>query len=154
MDGLGADENHFIREIAALLAPWGMPVMAGRVYGYLLLNPAPVSVNQIATDLRTSKVAAWNAARSLEEFGHVRRYGEPGSKRALYGPTGNFDVPMVKQCALLGSLGALLQNSASAIAQGDVASRLQEMARFYLSMRKAMEATIQELNANRRKRRG
>ncbi len=146
---LGDDEHRFINEIASLLAPWGMPVMSGRVFGYVLLNQGPVSVNQIAADLKTSKVGAWNAARRLEEFGHVRRYGEPGSKRALYGPTDNFAAPLVEQCSLLGALGILLQKRASTTAKGDVAVRLQEMAQFYLSMRQAMEAAVKKLNASR-----
>ncbi len=146
---LKAGEHLFINEIAALFEPWGWTLMSGRVYGYLLLNRGTVSVNQIAADLGTSKVAAWKAARSLEEFGHVRRYGDPGSKRALYGPTDNFDAPILRQCVLLGSLGKLLQNSASTITTGDVSSRLKEMARFYFSMRKAMESAIEELNVAR-----
>lgn len=145
--GLTQDERHFVGAIASLLAPWGMAVSSGRVYGYLLLHDGPVSLDQIAADLQISKVGAWKAARSLEDFGHVRRHGEPGSKRALYGPTDSFETPMVKQCALLGSLGTLLQSSAPRVAKGGAAARLREMARFYLSLRQAMEATIEELNA-------
>ncbi|MDB5972186.1 MAG: hypothetical protein JWQ90_4636 [Hydrocarboniphaga sp.] len=146
---LSEDELRFVDDMAGLLAPWGMAVMSGRVYGYLLLHQGPVSVNQIAADLQVSKVAAWNAARSLEEFGHVRRYGEPGSKRALYGPTDNFDVPMVKQCVLLGALGALLRNSASTVAKGETATRLRAMSQFYVSIQQAMEASIRDLNAKK-----
>jgi predicted ArsR family transcriptional regulator len=150
---LSDDELQFIHQISSLLEPWGMPTMSTRVYGYLLLNRGLVSVNQIAADLGTSKVAAWNAAKSLEAFGHVKRHGEPGSKRALYGPTDNFDVPVVKQCLLLGSLGELLQNRADALAKGDVATRLQQMSEFYLSMQQAMQASIKKLNVARAKKR-
>jgi hypothetical protein len=130
--------------MAALLAPWGLPLMSGRVYGYLLLCERTVSVNEIAAALGSSKVAAWKAARSLEEFGHVRRYGEPGSKRALYGPTDSFEAPLVKQADLLGALAARLRTGASTIARGDTASRLRAMSRFYVAMQRAMEKTIGE----------
>jgi hypothetical protein len=143
------DELAFIDEMASLLTPWGMAVSSGRVYGYLLLKQKPVGLDQIGTDLRMSKVSAWKAARDLADFGHVRRYGEPGSKRALYGPTDNFDTPFQKQCSLLGALGRLLRIGAASVGGGETAERLQEMARFYLSLQQTMESTIRDLNAQR-----
>jgi hypothetical protein len=146
---LSAREQQFIQRIAGLLLPWGMPLMSGRVYGYILLNQGTVSVNQIAAALGTSKVAAWKAATSLEAFGHLRRHGEPGNKRALYGPTDNFDAPLVKQAALLGALAKELRGGAASIAEGNVAPRLRAMARFYVSMQRAMGTTIDELDTRR-----
>jgi DNA-binding Lrp family transcriptional regulator len=159
-DDLRAEERQFIESIAELLAPWGMSLMSGRVYGYILLNQGTVSVNQIAAALGTSNVAAWNAARSLEAFGHVRRYGEQGSKRALYGPTDNFDAPFVKRAELLGALAKQLRGAASSIVRsrargrastgkGSAPPRLRAMARFYVSMQRAMATVIQELNADK-----
>jgi len=91
------DELWFVDEIAALFAPWGLPPSSGRVYGYLMLCAEPVSVDQIAAALVMSRTGAWNAARVLERFGHVNRYGSPGSKRALYAASDNFAVPFLEQ---------------------------------------------------------
>src|SRR6266702_3529718 len=52
---LTADKRGFIDEFASLLAPWGMPQTAARLYGYLLLSAVPVSLDRIATDLQVSK---------------------------------------------------------------------------------------------------
>jgi DNA-binding transcriptional regulator GbsR (MarR family) len=150
---LKAEELQFIKEVAALFEPWGWPAMHGRVYGYLLLHHAPVSLNRIASDLGISKVAAWNAAKALESFEHVRRHGDPGSKRALYGPSDHFHAPVAKQRVLLGSLATLLDNSATTLASAEAAPRLQEMAQFYASMGQAIEATIEQLNTARAKKR-
>jgi predicted transcriptional regulator len=141
------DQRRFIGEIASLLAPWGMPISSGRVYGYLLLHERPVSLDQIAADLQMSRVTAWKAARNLADFGHVRRYGEPGSKRALYGPTDSFAEPMMKQCSLLEALGNVMQSSAAAVAKGKTAARLQQMAHFYLSLGQTMATAIRRLNS-------
>jgi biotin operon repressor len=149
--GLSEDERRFIDEVAALLAPRGMPTSAGRVYGYVLLNEAPVSLEQIAAQLDMSKGGAWTAAKTLERCGQVRRYGERGSKRALYGPTENYDAAMLEQSALMGAMGALMQESA-ALRSGRVARRLEEMAGFYLGMRETIEAGIRELSARRARR--
>ncbi len=143
------DEQRFIQEIASLLAPRGLPPTAGRLYGYLLLSPAPVSLDQIAADLEMSKGGAWNAARMLERCGTARRYGQPGSKRALYGPPDDFTAPLSEQSALFGAIGTLLQTGAATVASDDVATRLKAMSQFYLSMRRTMDTTIAELNATR-----
>lgn len=142
-----ADQLRFINEIASLLEPWGMPRTSGRLFGYLLLSEAPVGLDQIAADLEMSKSGACNAARLLERFGNARRYGEPGSKRVLYGPSDNYAAPLAAQSFLLGTLGGVLQTYASTTASGNSAPRLQEMAHFYLSMRSAMDAAIGKLNA-------
>jgi hypothetical protein len=144
MSGLRDDQRRFIDQFACLLAPWGMPMSSGRVNAYLLLNAAPVSVNRIAADLKMSKVSAWKAARSLAEFGHVRRYGEPGSKRALYGPSEDFASPFRKQSSLLGALGTCFQESAATIGSPETSVLLQEMAKFYFSLQQAMERGVGE----------
>lgn len=145
-------EKHFVQEVAGLLASRGLSPSAGRVYGYLLLKTGPVSVDQIAMDLELSRVGAWNAARSLETYGHVRRYGSPGSKRALYSASPDFGLPLLKQAALLGQMGDVLLNCARDIAEENVAAELQERAEFYGELRQTMEQKIAELNARRARR--
>ncbi|CAN7419331.1 hypothetical protein LJR225_002695 [Phenylobacterium sp. LjRoot225] len=151
---LSEDDLRFIDEIAALLAPRGMPPSAGRVYGYLLLNEAPVSLEQIATQLDMSKGGAWNAAKTLVHCGQIRRYGERGSKRGLFGPSENYAAGMLEQSALWGAMGALMEDSAATAGSGVVAGRLKEMARFYLTMRDTIEAGIRQLNAGRARKTG
>ena len=142
MAPLHAFEQCFIDQFANLLSPWGLPMSSGRVNAYLLLKSEPVSVNQIAVDLQMSKVSAWKAARSLAEFGHVRRYGEPGSKRALYGPSEDFASPFRKQAQLLETLGDTFRETAAASQSTETAQLLVEMAQFYASLRRAMETAI------------
>ena len=143
--GLTDAQRLFVDEFAALLAPWGLPPASGRLYGYALLHDKPVSLDQIAADLEMSKAGAWNAAKVLERCGHVRRYGEPGSKRALYAATYNYASMLQDHCAMWGDLGALLQNSASDVAADQPAARLLEMGRFLLAMRTKIEQSIAEL---------
>ena len=147
-------EQRFINEIASLLSPWGLPITAGRVYGYLLLSNEPVSLDRIAADLEMSKGGAWNAARMLERFGNARRYGQPGSKRVLYGPSDDFAGSLAAQSALLGAIGKLLENCAATIASGEAVGRLSAMAEFYLAMRGTMDAAIQQMRAERASKSG
>jgi hypothetical protein len=56
----------------------------GRLLAYLLLMPAPVSLDQMADDLGVSKSSISVAARQLEQFGFARRLPQRGSRRVLY----------------------------------------------------------------------
>lgn len=147
--GLRDDERKFVEDFASLLAPWGLPISQGRIYGYVLMNAAPVSLDQIAADLEMSKGGAWNAAKLLERFGHIRRYGETGTKRVFYGPSDNYAAILLAQSALLGDVGKLLQGCATNVAAAGAVDRLTRMADFHLSMRRSMDAAIHELTTDR-----
>jgi hypothetical protein len=146
---LSAEENRFVLDVASLQATLGMPASAGRMFGYLLLQNAPVSLDQLAQELEMSKGGAWNAARLLERYGNARRYGEPGSKRALYGPPDRFSGAVSEQISFLGDFEALLQRAITGVAQGGAASRLTDMARFYRALRLVLETTIREFDKSR-----
>lgn len=142
-------EREAVEEMASLLAPWGLPMSQGRVYAYVLLNPQPVGLDQMAADLEMSKAGAWTAATQLERFGHIRRWGTPGSKRALFGPAEDCTAIMTKHSALFGALGRLFQRCAQTAASGEVAGRMEELSDFHLSMRQAMDGVIAQVKAKR-----
>lgn len=135
--------------MASLLAPWGLPMSQGRVYAYVLLNAEPVGLDQIAADLEMSKGGAWTAATQLERFGHIRRYGTPGSKRGLFGPSEDCTAIMSKHSALLGALGRLYQRCAETVAAVEVAARMEELSEFHLGMRQAIDGVIAQVKAKR-----
>ena len=149
ISSLREDEQQFIQQVAALLAPRGLSPSQGRVYGYMLLRQGPVSVDQIAADLEMSRVGAWNAARNLEAGGHILRHREPGTKRALYAASDNFGTPMLEQAAILGEMGHLLQHCSDNIASGEAAVQLHDRACFYHALQQVMEEKVAELNAQR-----
>jgi hypothetical protein len=137
---------HFVDAVAALLEPWGMPHMEGRLYGYLIMSPAPVSLDQIVEDLGISKSSASVATRNLEEHRLARRFRVKGSKRVLYGASDDFAGRFSRQAALLKSLGRLLEEHAPRLALGKSAVRLSALSDFYVSMGNSMEAAIRELS--------
>ena len=141
---LDNDQFHFIDEVASLLIPWGMPPAAARLYGYLLLSKGAVSLDQIAIDLEVSKSSASVAARLLEQCMLIRRHGERGSKRALYGATENYAGLFNERSLLLGALGNLLQSRVDEVATGEAAKRLQDMSSLYLSMQEAMNSAVRK----------
>lgn len=148
---LTEDEQYFIGQVSQLLAQRGLSPSAGRVYGYLLLRQAPVSVDQIAVDLELSRVGAWNAARNLEGGGHILRQTVPGSKRALYKASDNFGAPMLAMAQVLGQMGDLLEHGSVRLVSGNEAVQLKERADFYHAVEGLMKEKIATLNAQREK---
>lgn len=121
-------QRTFIDEMATLLAPWGVPATAGRLYAYLLLREEPVSLEQIAADLDMSKAGAWNAARFLEHTNCARRSTERGSKRVFF-RLGNDMAPcLLDQLRSLGAIGRLMRTMVPDEAERPVDARMQRIA--------------------------
>jgi DNA-binding transcriptional regulator GbsR (MarR family) len=147
-----AREEGFIEDMAGLLVPWGVPPAAARLYGYLLLCPQPVSLDEIAASLGISKSSASVAARLLESYTLARRHREPGTKRALYAVADNYEGMIGQQNRLLDALAARLSAGAEIVRSKEASARFQEMAEFYLLMRDAMDDALRRWKRGRRPR--
>ena len=149
-DKKNIDTERFIHSYAKLMANWGMPLTAARVCAYLMLEPKPAGLDQIAAGLGISKASAWGAARHLEQVGQVERFGEPGSKRALYAPVENFARSLLNFSRLLSRSGSLLREGA-VLAEGEAKPRMEERAEIFLAVHEAIEDTVSELTAVRKR---
>lgn len=139
-ESLAEDDRAFIEDVAGLLVPWGVPQTAARLYGYLLLSAEPASLDRIADELGMSKSSASVAARLLEQYALARRRGEPGSKRALYDASDNYEGMLSGQSRLIAALTDLLRKRAGTSAAPDATRRrLAEMADFYQMMGEVTE---------------
>jgi DNA-binding transcriptional regulator GbsR (MarR family) len=146
------DGQRFVEDMARLLMPWGVPPIAARLYGHLLLCPYPVSLDQITEDLGISKSSASVAARLLESYRLARRHSEPGTKRALYAVADDYEAMMQQQNRLLDALAEQLNAGAGIVPSQEVNARLGEMAKFYRVMRGAMEDAMGRWKRGRRLR--
>jgi DNA-binding transcriptional regulator GbsR (MarR family) len=138
----GKGKQRFVDDVARLLVPWGVPPVAARLYGYLLLCPHPVSLDQITEDLGVSKSSASVAARLLESYTLVHRHREAGTKRALYAVADDYEAMIRQQNRLLDALAEQLAAGGRTVTSREVRARLEEMADFYRVMRSAMEDAI------------
>jgi hypothetical protein len=143
--------ERFIQAYAKLLTAWGMPLTAARVFAYLMLQPKPVGLDQIVADMGISKAGAWAATRHLEQVNQIERFGEPGSKRALFAPMENFARSLFNYSRLLSKSGQLMREGAAVAAGPDAAARLTERSEFYLAVHEAIESTMAELMSERRR---
>jgi DNA-binding transcriptional regulator GbsR (MarR family) len=146
---LGKNKQRFVEDVARLLMPWGVPSVAARLYGYLLLCARPVSLDQITDDLGISKSSASVAARLLESYTLSRRHREPGTKRALYAVADNYEAMIRQQNQLLDALAEQLNAGSGIVTSKEVNARLEEMAEFYRVMRGALEDAMGRWKRNR-----
>jgi len=145
---LSDEQSLFVEDIVSLMTPWGMPQMSARIYGYLLLYPDPVSLDQICGNLEISKSTASVAARTLENHMLVKRRTEKGSKRIYYVTSDNSTGLLSAKSHLLGEFGRLLETRADSVAEGNTVQRLEALGKYYLSMQKALDTLLQEMSKN------
>jgi DNA-binding transcriptional regulator GbsR (MarR family) len=141
--------DRFIRGMAQLLVPLGVPQTAARLYGYLLLSENPVSLDRIVADLEISKSTASVAARLLEMYTLVRRSGQRGTRRVLFEASDDYNGMINAQKRSLEQLAALIKDGAQNSPSKKTRERLRTMAEFYLVNRNAMESAQREWSARK-----
>ncbi len=79
------EELHFVEDIGLFFEKMGMPRMAGRILGVLLISDPPAqSITEIAEKLRASKSSVSIMARLLVENGLIERVASPLPRRDYY----------------------------------------------------------------------
>jgi len=135
---LDVAQRTFIDHLAELLTPWGLPVAAARIYGYLLIQNEPVSLDDMVCDLDISKSNASNAATMLESHFNARRLRERGSRRVRYVIGDDPGAPLRAQIERLGQMSRLIESQRDTVATGAARKRMQALADFHEALRAAM----------------
>lgn len=81
---MARSHERFIEEVGVTAEGDGLPRIAGRLFGYLLLSPEPRSLDEIAEALAVSKGSASTDARLLLHHRWLRRVSQPGDRRDYY----------------------------------------------------------------------
>jgi len=76
--------SQFIEQFAVILESDGLPRVAGRLFGLLLVSPEPLSLDELAERLGVTKASISVNARMLEQKGIVERIGLHGDRRDYY----------------------------------------------------------------------
>ena len=110
------------------MATWGLPRNTGRLYAYLLLRAAPVSLDEIVADISVAKSGASVSARQLAAFGLARASGERGSRRVRYEPVYALEPMFEARQRQFAALMARFHEGARAAPAGAPRQRLVAMA--------------------------
>jgi DNA-binding transcriptional regulator GbsR (MarR family) len=77
--------QQFIERMGLISEADGLPRIAGRIFGLLLLTPGECSLDEIAESLGVSRASVSTDARRLTEMGLLERRSRPGDRRDYYG---------------------------------------------------------------------
>jgi DNA-binding transcriptional regulator GbsR (MarR family) len=78
-------EKQFVEEVGIAFARTGLPRMAGRIVGWLLISDPPhQSIDQIASALLASKGSISTSTRILVQNGLIERFSLPGVRHDYF----------------------------------------------------------------------
>ena len=75
---------HFVERMGLALVADGLPRIAGRIFGLLLVSEKPCSLDELAAELRVSKASVSTNARLLEHRGVLEQVSRPADRRDYY----------------------------------------------------------------------
>jgi DNA-binding transcriptional regulator GbsR (MarR family) len=81
---MDAQTVNFIERMGLVLESDGLPRIAGRIFGLLLVSEDARSLDDLAADLRVSKGSVSTNARLLEQRGLLERICRPADRRDYY----------------------------------------------------------------------
>ncbi|WP_317929673.1 hypothetical protein [Halioxenophilus sp. WMMB6] len=142
------EQLRFIDDLSAALLPWGMPTGVGRLYGYLLLQEQPVSLDEMCEELEIAKSTASVSARELERTQLVTRHSVRGSKRVLYSVSEGNTSLMHDKVAMLGYLASTLLKRQNVATNTTASTRLNDMAGYCLALQKVLANALDELETD------
>lgn len=78
-------QKHFVEDVGLLFEGVGLPRMAGRIFGWLLLSDPPhQSPAELVTQLEASKASISTMTRLLLQIGLIERVRLPGHRRDYF----------------------------------------------------------------------
>ncbi len=85
VDRLGEKEGRFLEEVGLVFEKTGLPRMAGRLFGWLLISDPPYqSPSELAEVLKASKGSVSTNVRLLMQIGLIDRFVIPGERHDHY----------------------------------------------------------------------
>ncbi len=79
------EEKHFVEEVGLMFERVGMPRMAGRIFGWLLMSDPPhQSTGELIEALQASKGSISTMTRLLIQLGFIERVSLPGNRRDYF----------------------------------------------------------------------
>lgn len=112
----------------------GLPRIAGRIIGFLMLQGGPCTLDDLAEHLQISKTSASTNTRLLEQHGILERTAKAGDRRDYYQLAGDYGEQMFAMAKLrIQRFYQLLTDAVGEHPAGESGSRerLRSMQRFY-----------------------
>jgi DNA-binding transcriptional regulator GbsR (MarR family) len=143
------EARHFIEDIGLFFEQMGMPRMAGRILGVLLIaDPPAQSITDIAATLIASKSSVSTMARLLVEDGLIERVAAPVPRRDYYRfKPGGWILYMRRWLSLMSELHRITERGMLLLADKppEMQQRLQEAHDLFSLVEERFPAIIESL---------
>jgi DNA-binding MarR family transcriptional regulator len=136
----------FVERMGLTLEGEGLPRIAGRIFGFLLIHADAYSLDDLAEQLQVSKASISTNARQLEEHGILERMSTPGDRRDYYRMAPDAWEGMLRTAQQKwNAMRMLLTASAASLPEGMEAAhaRLIEAEQFHLLLLDGVERMIE-----------
>lgn len=152
------EEKHFIEDISLFFEQMGLPRMAGRVLGVLLVSDPPAqSTNDLSEVLQASKSAISTTTRLLTETGLIERVPSPVPRRIYYRfKPGGWLVFMRHRMGLWSELHQIAERGLELLQHEDAAlrERLREAHDMFSLIEEEFPAMLERFEREWKARRG
>lgn len=129
------DREQFIEDMGIILEQSGIPRMAGKIFGCLLLSrDKEMSTDQLLGQLKASRGSVSTMTRLLIQRGLIERAGRPGHRRDYFRiKTGTWSSILKAKMEELITLHDLIERGMDIVTQKEAVAynRLREMHEFY-----------------------
>ncbi|HYF38125.1 MAG TPA: MarR family transcriptional regulator [Gemmatimonadales bacterium] len=147
--------EQFIENMGLVLESDGLPRIAGRIFGLLLVSEEPRSLDDLAAELGVSKASVSTNARLLEHRGVLEQVSRPADRRDYYQvPHDLFSHTMAQRLArwqrfheTIGAARTILP-----IRSPEVRERLEEYEQAYAYMSRVISEALGRWQTMREKR--
>jgi DNA-binding transcriptional regulator GbsR (MarR family) len=128
---LNEEEQRFVERLGRHFEAEGVPRIGGRLFGFLLLQEEPRSLDEMAELLRVSKTSVSTNARLLDQWGLIQRVTRPGDRRDYYEAAPDQTRTLEFRLRHIREMGDLLTEAAHGFAERPrLQKRLAQMRRF------------------------
>jgi DNA-binding transcriptional regulator GbsR (MarR family) len=143
------EDIHFIEDIGLYFEQMGLPRMAGRILGALLISDPPSqSITDLAERLHASKSSISIMARLLIERGLIERVASPIPRRDYYRfKPGGWNIYMRQWLGLMSGLHQITERGLALMADKPelLKERLQEAHDLFSSLELELPAVLQKI---------
>jgi DNA-binding transcriptional regulator GbsR (MarR family) len=143
---------HFVERMGLALESDGLPRIAGRIFGLLLVSEDARSLDDLAGELRVSKGSVSTNARMLEQRAVLERISQPGDRRDYYRvPPDLFSHTMAQRVARWQRFHEAIAAARTTlpIRSPEVLDRLEEYQEAYAFMSQVITEALAQWQATR-----
>lgn len=148
-----ASLDRFIERLGLYFEEFGLPRISGRLLGLLLISDRPLSLDEIATELRVSRGSVSTNARMLTRTKLIERVSFPGDRRDYYDFTaGGWDALIETDVQAAETLREFAAEALDGVASADEPARprLQAAVDFLNFYASELQATLARWRAHTR----